>query len=52
MMLEHLGFTEAATCMTDAIDTVLGEPGLRTADLGGTANTVTCGSAIAEIIAG
>ena len=52
MMLEHLGFVEAATCITDAIDNALVQPGLRTADLGGTANTVTCGSAIAEIIAG
>ena len=52
MMLEHLGFLEAATCITDAIDNALVQPGLRTADLGGTASTVTCGSAIAEIIAG
>ena len=51
-MLEHLGFVEAATCITDAIDSALVQPGLRTADLGGTASTVTCGSAIAEIIAG
>ena len=52
MMLEHFGCTEAANCITDAIDTALGEQGLRTPDLGGTASTVTCGSAIAEIIAG
>lgn len=51
MMLEHLGLFEAATCITDAIDTALSEQGLRTADLGGNASTVTCGTAIAEIIA-
>ncbi len=52
MMLEHLGFVKAATCITDAIDHALAQPELRTADLGGTANTLTCGRAIAEIIAG
>ena len=50
-MLEHLGCAEAAECMIDAIETALGEQGLRTPDLGGAASTVTCGSAIAEIIA-
>ena len=52
MMLEHLGFTEAATAMTDAIDIALAEPSLRTGDLGGKATTVECGTAIAEIIGG
>jgi tartrate dehydrogenase/decarboxylase/D-malate dehydrogenase len=52
MMLEHLGFDEAAKCMTDAIDTALAEDGLRTADLGGKATTKTCGAAVADIIAG
>ncbi|MEK9912200.1 MAG: isocitrate/isopropylmalate family dehydrogenase, partial [Candidatus Puniceispirillum sp.] len=52
MMLEHLGFTEAANCITDAIDTALSTPELRTADLGGKADTVTCGTGIAEIVAG
>jgi tartrate dehydrogenase/decarboxylase/D-malate dehydrogenase len=51
-MLEHLGFDEAAKCMTDAIDTALAEDGLRTADLGGKATTKTCGAAVADIIAG
>ena len=51
MMLEHLGFAEAASCITDAIDTVLSKPELRTADLGGTADTLKCGKAIAEVIA-
>ncbi|MEX0502278.1 tartrate dehydrogenase [Alphaproteobacteria bacterium LSUCC0719] len=52
MMLEHLGFTDAATAITDAIDTALSDPALRTRDLGGTATTQSCGKAIAEIIDG
>ena len=52
MMLEHLGFAEAARCITDAIDTALAQPALRTADLGGSATTESCGKAIAEIISG
>jgi tartrate dehydrogenase/decarboxylase/D-malate dehydrogenase len=52
MMLEHLGFTEAAKCITDAIDTALSTPELRTGDLGGKADTVTCGTGIAKIVAG
>jgi tartrate dehydrogenase/decarboxylase/D-malate dehydrogenase len=52
MMLEHLGFTEAAKCITDAIDAALLTPELRTGDLGGKADTVTCGTGIAKIVAG
>ena len=52
MMLEHLGFAEAATCITDAIDAALAQPALRTADLGGTATTESCGKAIADMIGG
>ena len=50
MMLDHLGFTEAATAITDAIDIALSNPLLRTRDLGGTATTEECGKAIAAII--
>ena len=50
MMLEHLGFADAATSITDAIDIALSDPALRTRDLGGTATTETCGKAIADII--
>jgi tartrate dehydrogenase/decarboxylase/D-malate dehydrogenase len=50
MMLDHLGFTEAATAITDAIDIALSNPVLRTRDLGGTATTEECGKAIADII--
>ena len=52
MMLEHLGFAEAATCITDAIDAALAQPALRTADLGGIATTESCGKAIADMIRG
>ncbi len=51
-MMEHLGEADAATEMLAAIEAVLAEPGLRTRDLGGQADTETCGKAIAEAIEG
>ena len=51
MMLEHLGEAAAASGIMRAIETVLAEPGLRTADLKGNADTVACGKAIAEALA-
>ncbi|MBP0484970.1 tartrate dehydrogenase [Sagittula salina] len=51
MMLEHLGHAEAAADMMRAIEAVLADPRLRTRDLGGTADTETCGKAIAERLA-
>ena len=50
MMLEHLGQTQAAEAIVKAIETVLAEEKLRTRDLGGTADTVTCAKAIAEAV--
>lgn len=50
MMLDHLGQTEAAAAIVRAIETVLAEDALRTADLGGKADTVTCGTAIADAL--
>lgn len=50
MMLEHLGHSGAATDIVSAIERVLAEPELRTRDLGGTADTVTCGKAVADAI--
>jgi tartrate dehydrogenase/decarboxylase/D-malate dehydrogenase len=50
MMLEHLGETAAAASIMAAIETVLAEPGLRTRDLKGPADTEACGKAIAEAI--
>ena len=50
MMLEHLGEKPAAEAIMRAIETVLAEPGLRTGDLKGKADTATCGKAIAEAL--
>jgi tartrate dehydrogenase/decarboxylase/D-malate dehydrogenase len=50
MMLEHLGHSDAATAIVAAIEQVLAQPELRTRDLGGTANTVTCARAIADAL--
>jgi len=51
MMLEHLGEAEAAGAIVKAIERVLPEPKLRTRDLGGGANTVACGKAVADALA-
>jgi tartrate dehydrogenase/decarboxylase / D-malate dehydrogenase len=50
MMLEHLGHPEAALAVVGAIERVLREESLRTPDLGGNADTITCGSAIADAL--
>ncbi|RCW82625.1 tartrate dehydrogenase [Phyllobacterium bourgognense] len=50
MMLEHLGHPQAAAAILDAIEAVLADPSSRTGDLGGTANTITCGRAVAEAL--
>ncbi|MEM6677657.1 MAG: tartrate dehydrogenase [Pseudomonadota bacterium] len=50
MMLEHLGHAEAAGAIVSAIEAVLAEPALRTGDLGGPADTVTCGAAVADAL--
>ncbi|MBX9930980.1 MAG: tartrate dehydrogenase [Methylobacterium sp.] len=46
MMLEHLGETEAAAAIVRAIERVLVDEATRTGDLGGRADTVTCGRAV------
>lgn len=51
MMLEHFGHQQAADSIVDAISQSLKDPKLRTADLGGSATTQSCGKAIAELIA-
>jgi len=51
MMLDHLGHAEAAAGIVTAIERVLAEPALRTRDLGGKADTVACGKAIADALA-
>jgi tartrate dehydrogenase/decarboxylase / D-malate dehydrogenase len=50
-MLEHLGEAEAAAANVKAIEQVLAEPKLRTRDLGGPADTSTCGKAVADALA-
>jgi tartrate dehydrogenase/decarboxylase/D-malate dehydrogenase len=50
MMLDHLGHTDAHDAIMRAIEAVLLDENLRTADLGGKANTVTCGTAIAKAL--
>ena len=51
MMLEHLGESEAAAAIVQAIEKVLGdESGPKTGDLGGTASTEDLGRAIAAAI--
>jgi tartrate dehydrogenase/decarboxylase/D-malate dehydrogenase len=50
MMLDHLGEPEAAASIVKAIERVLAEPKLRTGDLGGGANTVACGKAVAAAL--
>ena len=51
MMLEHLGENEASSAIVKAIETVLAQQKLRTRDLGGPADTVACGKAVAEALA-
>ena len=48
MMLEHLGESEASAAIMAAIEAVLADPRLRTRDLGGSADTETCGKAVAD----
>ena len=48
MMLEHFGYNKAAENILIAISEVLSQKSLRTKDLGGNANTIQCGKAIAE----
>jgi tartrate dehydrogenase/decarboxylase / D-malate dehydrogenase len=50
MMLEHLGERQAAAEIVAGIERVLAERTLRTRDLGGNADTETCGKAIADAI--
>jgi tartrate dehydrogenase/decarboxylase/D-malate dehydrogenase len=50
MMLEHLGHKNASDNIVKAIEEVLEKEEYRTGDLGGKANTSSCGSAIADAI--
>jgi tartrate dehydrogenase/decarboxylase/D-malate dehydrogenase len=50
LMLEHLGEAEAAAAIMRAVERSLADPATRTADLGGQANTVAAGAAIAGLV--
>jgi tartrate dehydrogenase/decarboxylase/D-malate dehydrogenase len=50
MMMEHLGAHDAGKAIVAAIELVLAEQAVRTRDLGGPADTTTCGSAIADAL--
>jgi len=50
MMLDHLGETEAAAGVLKAVEESLGSAASRTRDLGGSANTESCGKAVAGLI--
>ncbi|WP_430471471.1 tartrate dehydrogenase [Thalassospira lucentensis] len=50
MMLDHLGHTDAHDAIMRAIENILLDETLRTADLGGSADTITCGKAIAKVV--
>ncbi len=50
MMLEHLGENDAAKALESAMEAVLVDDSARTRDLGGSADTETCGSAMISAI--
>jgi tartrate dehydrogenase/decarboxylase/D-malate dehydrogenase len=50
MMLDHFGEAAAGAAIVSAIETVLAEEKLRTADLGGRATTEICGKAVADVL--
>jgi tartrate dehydrogenase/decarboxylase/D-malate dehydrogenase len=50
MMMRYLGEESAAWTLERAIERVLGEPGLRTRDMGGTATTKELGEAVAQVV--
>jgi len=52
MLLEHLGESEAARHVMDAIEQVTADPTLHTRDLGGTATTAQVTEAVCRAIAG
>jgi tartrate dehydrogenase/decarboxylase/D-malate dehydrogenase len=52
LMLDHLGERQAGAAVVAAIERTLAERTLRTRDLGGNADTKTCGKGVAEMVAG
>jgi tartrate dehydrogenase/decarboxylase/D-malate dehydrogenase len=50
LMLEHLGEADAAAAIMKAVERSLADPGTRTRDLAGTADTVSVGAAVAQLL--
>jgi tartrate dehydrogenase/decarboxylase / D-malate dehydrogenase len=50
MMLNHLGYEDASRAIVEAIEATLKNEATRTRDLGGKADTVTCGKAVAAAL--
>lgn len=50
MMLDHLGHAEAAKAIVTAIEKTIADPKTITRDLGGNADTVACGKAVAAAL--
>jgi tartrate dehydrogenase/decarboxylase / D-malate dehydrogenase len=50
MLLDHIGQPRAAAAILEAIEQVLANPHLRTADLGGHASTEECGTAVVDAL--
>ncbi|WP_428030004.1 tartrate dehydrogenase [Ancylobacter sp.] len=50
MMLDHLGEADAAAAIVRSMERVLVDPATRTADVGGRADTATCGKAVADAL--
>ena len=51
MMIEHLGYPEAAKVVENAVETVIAGKNIKTPDLGGKASTEEMGKAIAQLVA-
>ena len=52
MLLEHLGETEAARQLMQAVEAVTATPALHTRDLGGTATTEAVTQAVCDQLSG
>lgn len=50
MMLDYLGYPQAADTIVEAIETLLKRGSILTADMGGNANTVEVGDALRELV--
>ncbi|MEW6719818.1 MAG: tartrate dehydrogenase [Thermodesulfobacteriota bacterium] len=50
MMVEHLGYPEAARTIEKAVEVAIGEKNIRTRDLGGDASTERMGKAVVDLV--